>query len=485
MSSYWHGVDEVTVDPGNSTFVVQDNMLLSRRKNSLYFVTSKAKEVVIPEGVTQIHNRAFQYCENLKKVVFPASYNWDGWYASNADPVLITHENMKDAEIIINGDKARYENQMVVVQMWSRIEPKLYLGDRKLCRIPADMTSTFGFGQAFAYVENFEVSKDNPALSSVDGVILDKSGEKLEFYPRTRKNFVIPDSVNEIVSHSAANCNELTEITIPARVKKIGQMAFANCICLSKVTTLNPDAEVHEQAYFGCHDLNGDGFAEPVDEEELKKSLAKEIRDIRKANKKNKNSTSAGGSGLFGFGLFNNAADKEVRIDDEDNRKVIVDDKWSFRLPDGLELRFDSEHVDIMGSTSTAQYVVEGAEHNGRFFFDFELRQRFDDGMSTDVDVIGCRHDNDVTSGNAQQRIIKDDDDLYVDIVNKRVFFFNSMISIRVRGDDIRSWDFTAGVKSSDEEISARWDEVKSLINELAGSIELFKDRKHKSRALC
>ena len=61
-----------------------------------------------------------------------------------------------------------------------------------------------------------------------------------------------------------------------------------------------------------------------------------------------------------------------------------------------------------MANSTTSKYVVEGLQYNGRFFFDFELRERFDDGMSTDVDVIGCRFDNDVSSGNAQQRIISD-----------------------------------------------------------------------------
>lgn len=475
VSSYWHGVEEVTVDPKNSTFTVQGNMLLSRRKNTLYFVTSGAEEVIIPEGVTQIHCRAFQYCDNLKKVVFPASYEWDGWHAANSDPILITPDNIKDAEIIVNGDRVTYENEMVVTSMGYRPEPKLYLGNRKLCRIPANMTSTFGFNQAFAYVENFEVSKDNPALSSSDGVILDKTGAKLVFYPKARKDFIIPKAVKTIDQHSVSYCDGLTEIVIPDHVESIGQMAFSNCTCLRKVTTLNRNIDVHNDAYFGCHLLNGDGFAEPVDEEELKKSVAKEIREIRRSNKRNKDSGSGLGNGLFGLGsLFAEPADKAVRISDDDERKVIVDDKWSFRLPEGLELRFDSEHVDITGSTTTANYVIEGLEYNGRFFFDFELRERFEDGMSTDVDVIGCRHDSSVTSGSAHQKIIKDDDELYVDLISKPVFFFNSMASIRVRGDSIRSWDFTAGLKSTDEEMSARWEEVNALMDELARSIELL-----------
>ena len=686
VSSYWHGVDTVTVDPGNSTFVVQDDMLLSRRKNTLYFVTSKAEEVIIPEGVTQIHARAFQYSENLRKVVFPASYEWRGWHNPSASPILITHDNMKDAEIVINGDKASYKSGMIVIPMGSSPQPVLYLGDKNLCHIPSNITSTFGFGEAFAYVENFEVSKDNPAFSSVDGVILDKSGQTLKFYPRTRTEFSIPASVKNIESHSVANCNELTEIVIPENVEEIGLMAFANCDRLAKVTTLNPNTDTKKDAYFGCHLLNGDSFFEPVDEEELKKSVAEELKAIREADKpkkkarKSKTAQNGGPKqtyqyndnltlyisdeykitkstndegipitnlswgeyknedtgeteymfkagmaelpvnpdsdgnipdenwiidrfaeegpggltsrsyvrygdhpyvfftaenpvevpmGFFGtivlknyilnFGvadgdkvvgifadgyknendedanekeavlyenlleivsgiringepidldgldveklrneiepLFSDVNDTfsisfgepeeeipEVRFADDDSRKVIVDNKWSFTLPKGLELRFDSEHVDIMGDSTTAKYVVEGLEHNGRFFFDFELQPRYDDGISKDADVLGCRHDNDVISGNASQKIIKDDDELFVDVVSKPVFFFNSMAAIRVRGEDLRSWDFTAGLKSMDQDMSDRWEEVQNLMKELAGSIQLLDGLKKSSK---
>lgn len=179
------------------------------------------------------------------------------------------------------------------------------------------------------------------------------------------------------------------------------------------------------------------------------------------------------------FGLFSSFNEMNgPKISEEDSRKVIVDNKWSFRLPDGLDLLFDESHVDIMGSDTTANYVVKGLQYDGRYFFDFELRERFEDGISTDVDVLGCRYDNDAISGNAQQKKIKDDDDLYVDLINKPIFFFNSMVSIRVRGEDIRPWDFTAGLKSSDEDMTSKWDEVKVLINELAESIQLLDSTK-------
>ena len=173
---------------------------------------------------------------------------------------------------------------------------------------------------------------------------------------------------------------------------------------------------------------------------------------------------------------------KEVRFSDDDNRTVIVDNKWSFKLPVGVDLKFDTEHMDIMGSNTTAQYVLLGMNQNGKDYFDFELHTRFDFGMGTDLDVLGCRHDNDVISGNAQQRIILDGDDLFVDFVNKSIFFTRSMVIIRVRGEDLRPWDFVMGVSSLDEDQTSRWDDIKNLMNELAGSIRLLDGAKQTAK---
>jgi len=89
-------------------------MLLSRRKNSLYLVSSNAKEIIIPEGVTSIHAYAFKYCNKLRKIEFPSSYDWSGWHNPSVGPILYINDGMRDAEIIINGDKARYENDLIL-----------------------------------------------------------------------------------------------------------------------------------------------------------------------------------------------------------------------------------------------------------------------------------------------------------------------------------------------------------------------------------
>ncbi len=680
--SYWHGIDSITVDKANSTFVVQDDMLLSRRKNSLYLVTSNARVVNIPEGVTSIHAKAFEYCDKLEKVVFPSSYEWKGWYSSSSGPIFYVSDAMRNANIVVNGNMARYENKMVLKYPDTHPDVVLYLGDPDQCYIPAKLTSTFGFSSAFYNVKNFTVDANNTMLSSSDGVVLDKEGKTLKFYPGGRDYFSIPKSVKTIESHSVSYCNKLKEVVIPENVDSVGMMAFSNCENLKKVTKTNPKADINKDAFFGCELDSDKKDEETLDEHALMRELDKEINAIKEAaipkeekkkerlakskntpkkefkyddhvsfnlpedfiiaqdtdkdgNKNteflwgeyfndNDNETQYKFSALLGemtaneskygktpdakvlmdlfvdnmpkgyvsrsytdfanlpcafisaedptevpFGIFGNivlenykiylglvsdnkviylvadgykdekndenvekedllyekileiaegisidgekinlkglddeklrkeieplfadsestfnlglggsdeAEEKlpEVRFDENNNRRVIVDNKWSFDLPKGIDLRFNSEHVDIMGDNKTANYVVEGVEHNGRFFFDFELYQRPEFGMETDLDVLGCRYDNDVTAGNAKQNILVDGDDLFVDIVHKPIFFFRSMVILRVRGDELRPWDFQIGLSETDQDMISRWDEVKDKLKELAESIKLI-----------
>ena len=210
-------------------------------------------EFVIPEGVAQIHSAAFEYCEKLRKIVFPASYEWRGWYAPPGGLILNTNEGMRGAEVILNGNNARYENEMVILNPDFHPDVKLYLGDTELCRIPDKLGSPYGLDEAFGKVKNFEIGEQNPAMASVDGVILDKGKTKLLYYPRERETFVIPDCVKSIGDMALSNCNRLKDVVIPDHVISIGNMAFANCASLTSVTVMNPAAVVAENAFLGCN----------------------------------------------------------------------------------------------------------------------------------------------------------------------------------------------------------------------------------------
>ena len=77
---------------------------------------------------------------------------------------------------------------------------------------------------------NFTVSKDNPAFSSLDGVLYDKEKTKVIKAPEKLKgDFVIPASVTIIQKSAFSDCRDLTSIKIPEGVTSIGAEAFSGC----------------------------------------------------------------------------------------------------------------------------------------------------------------------------------------------------------------------------------------------------------------
>src|SRR5664279_1580544 len=81
------------------------------------------------------------------------------------------------------------------------------------------------------------VDASNPAYSSVDGVLFDKSQTSLAEYPGGKTgSYTIPNSVTNIGNVAFGWCSRLTSVRIGTNVTNIGTNAFCNCISLTNVT---------------------------------------------------------------------------------------------------------------------------------------------------------------------------------------------------------------------------------------------------------
>ena len=69
------------------------------------------------------------------------------------------------------------------------------------------------------------------------------------------KRIVIPDSVTEIADFAFVNCEGLTSLTIPDSVKKIGESAFANCNRLASITLPNSVTKIAKETFSDCTSL--------------------------------------------------------------------------------------------------------------------------------------------------------------------------------------------------------------------------------------
>ena len=102
-------------------------------------------------------------------------------------------------------------------------------------------------------LKNIEVSTDNEVFSSKDGVLYDKQGTVLEFYPtgRTEEKFVVPDGVTSIAYDAFSGCVGLAEVDLN-EVTMIGDNVFEKCTKLKNVTFSSDATYIGSYAFFGC-----------------------------------------------------------------------------------------------------------------------------------------------------------------------------------------------------------------------------------------
>jgi BspA type Leucine rich repeat region (6 copies) len=107
-------------------------------------------------------------------------------------------------------------------------------------------------------LKKITVDANNPAYSSVDAVLFNKSQTELVQFPGGKAgNYTIPDSITNIGDYAMWNCPELTSIIIPEGVTSIKKEAFAACGNLISVTIPSSVTNIEIWAFDSCVSLKG------------------------------------------------------------------------------------------------------------------------------------------------------------------------------------------------------------------------------------
>ena len=123
--------------------------------------------------------------------------------------------------------------------------------------IPKSVTaiSTGAFGED-GLLTAITVDTNNPAYSSLDGVLFDKSQDELVQFPAGLSgSYAIPSSVHSIGNYAFSGCSSLTSVTIPNGVTSIGAGAFVNCSSLTSVTIPSSVQGIGNYAFENCTSL--------------------------------------------------------------------------------------------------------------------------------------------------------------------------------------------------------------------------------------
>jgi hypothetical protein len=122
--------------------------------------------------------------------------------------------------------------------------------------IPASVSNIGSFAFASSSLTNFMVDPLNPAYSSLDGILFDKSQTTLVQYPGgLAASYGIPNKVTLIGEGAFYDCFGLTGVTMPDSVTSIGDLAFNYCTNLTSVTIGNGVTAIDGAAFSRCTGL--------------------------------------------------------------------------------------------------------------------------------------------------------------------------------------------------------------------------------------
>jgi hypothetical protein len=187
-----YSLTNIAVDAANPSYASAGGVLFNNAMTSLVeYPMGLAGGYLIPDGVTNLGDYAFNDCSGLTDVTIPASvisigsgFEWCGSLTN----------------ITVNGANPNYAS---------------------------------AGGVLF-----------NNAMTSL-----------IEYPAALAANYVIPNSVTNIGVSAFVGCSSLTAVTIPTTVNNIGYSTFAYCYVLTNVMIPNGVTNIGDMAFAQCYDL--------------------------------------------------------------------------------------------------------------------------------------------------------------------------------------------------------------------------------------
>ena len=216
---YYKGSDEDVVIPEGVTAI----------GDKAFYYKSGIKSVLIPEGVTSIGKSAFYSCSELRSVKIPMSVisiGRDAFYTEEKIEFDIPEEASNDAK-----------NYDVVKNVLVK-----YNGPGGKVIIPAGVMTIGEY--AFYHCSTLTSVTIPESVASI--------GKGAFSYCCNLTKVNIPKGVTSIENYTFAFCQNIPELIIPNGVKTIGEQAFYGCRNLKDVTIPSTVMTIKNSAFSGC-----------------------------------------------------------------------------------------------------------------------------------------------------------------------------------------------------------------------------------------
>ena len=202
--------------------------------------------VIIPDSVTEIKNNAFNYCYDLQSIILSTNLKSIGAYAFY---YCISLE-----EIILNEGLEKIENGAFANSGLTHVEipdSVTFLGERAFDVTPLKSVK-IGSGvktiefRTFAYCRNLETVD----LGSVETI-----AEWAFINCSSLKELILPDSVIQINSSCFESCSSLEKIIFGNGLTEIPTEAFKGCTSLKEIVFSDTIEIIGDYAFYQCKSL--------------------------------------------------------------------------------------------------------------------------------------------------------------------------------------------------------------------------------------
>lgn len=221
------------------------------------------KEIVLEEGITLISEQSFIGCTNVTSISFPSTLT------TIAEDAFMGCYNLEFLQLghCLNltciGDSAfgyAYDlKEITLPEGLVTLYGNAFRGSAiTSLSLPASLTELKGelFLQCDA-LSAFSVDADNPAYTSVEGVLFDKAGTTLLRYPMTgTAHLILPEQVEVIGEKAFAWNDQLVQVYLPDSITEIRPYAFAYCTALEFLRLPDAVTNLPTGSCFGCASLS-------------------------------------------------------------------------------------------------------------------------------------------------------------------------------------------------------------------------------------
>ena len=252
----------VYVDDNNANYCDIDGILYNKEQTSLiYCPGGRTGAIQVPNGVTEICDYAFSYCDQLAEILLPESVTRIGIWAielcSNLASLHLPDSLQEIPDYMCYG--CENLQNVDLPDALAVIGKEAFAGCRSLLSlfIPENVR-TIG-SNAFRNCPNLTLTFDsnNPYFTSLSGFVLSKDGKTLVVAETSICGDIIhvPNGIQTIADGCFSSNSSLLEVYFPDSVTTIGDSAFAYCTNLHTVEFGNGIAVISDYAFESCSSL--------------------------------------------------------------------------------------------------------------------------------------------------------------------------------------------------------------------------------------